>query len=113
MKTTITLGVLSLFLAGCASTTSSERAFQKCRWEEGPERDRCVERQLADYRWDEHQAAIAREVATRKAEHRESVCLGQGGDENACERYGDFGPDTAAPEPIEVDLTPLNPDTEY
>ena len=103
----------AILLAGCASTTHSERAFQECRWEEGPERDRCIEREMADYRWDEHQAHVARVVATRQAEHRESVCLGQGGSKDACEKYGDFGPDTAAPEPIEVSLSPVFPDPEY
>ncbi|MEM1150294.1 MAG: hypothetical protein AAGI03_07030 [Pseudomonadota bacterium] len=113
MRGCLSVTFAAAFLAGCATTTDTERAFQECRWEEGIERDQCVERELADYRWDDHQAMVARIVATRQAEHRESVCLAQGGSDRACEAYGDFGPDTAAPDPIEVSLSPVYPDPEY
>ncbi|MEM9738656.1 MAG: hypothetical protein AAF829_02225 [Pseudomonadota bacterium] len=106
-------GLMVVLMTACASTTPTEIAFQACRWEEGAERDRCIERELADARWDEHQEEVALALAIRKAEHREGACLGQGGGDDACKRYTRFGPDSAAPDPIEVDLSPANPDDSY
>ncbi|MEL6754610.1 MAG: hypothetical protein AAFO57_11330, partial [Pseudomonadota bacterium] len=100
MSRLIAASLCAVSLAGCASTTPTETAFQKCRWEEGAERDRCIERRLADARWDEHREEVARTVAIRRAEHHESVCLGQGGDDESCERDGRYGPESAAPDPI-------------
>ncbi|MEM6947959.1 MAG: hypothetical protein AAF486_07695 [Pseudomonadota bacterium] len=96
-------------LPACATTTDTERAFQACRWEDGAERDRCIEQRLADARFDRHLNEVAWSAAGLKADRRQAGCMALGASEDDCRKVRD-GPDAATPDPIDVPLQAPGPD---